>query len=714
MPAQISAAERPCARRPSVASHARVENLENRVLFAAGDLDPTFGAGGVLRFPVDPDTHGGAYEAVGMAVQPDGKLLVIREGFSDFGFMLYRHNVNGSLDKSFGVGDEPGHVHDLGRAKADFFNPFNPTDARPHGTAVSVLLQPDGKILVAGDTRLDNGAGGPAVARFNANGSPDTSFGDGGKVEVRNTAFAGRVFIMGGTGPNTEPPELLAVDAQGRVLLALGLSGGVPRGIGVLRFLPDGAVDKSFGTDGLAELVTSPDIGHATHITVAADGKVLIGGDFSGVGPTTPNNPPNGFTVVRLTAHGQPDPTFGDDGWVETTFEHGRVTRVTSLEGGKVLAAGWRGDVDPAPGGGQQFSNARPVLVRYRADGSPDPNFGGDGVVSLDPAGGDRWDDLTDLVVQPDGKIAALTKRERPTADDYALWRFNADGSPDAAFGDGGATAVDVGRSDSPAGLVLTPSGKLVVVGNSTEPGDEPGVPDREIVLMRFDAIDVAPPPPPPPLPPPPPPPPPPSPPPPPEPGPVDEEPPPPEPPPAPPPPPDPTVFATYKGKGLVKAGKAYSFTVTYASTGPLDTSSVSDGDLSAVGPDGAALAEAELVKMKARKPKRGQTTNTAQATYRIPDPGADTSAGPFTYTLRLHAMAVTDAAGGGTGQQDLATVHVTPARRSRRTRAAPARSAAAAAPTAPVAPPRPAGLAAVLFSDERVGPGVVPYTVSI
>jgi uncharacterized delta-60 repeat protein len=136
---------------------------------ADGALDPTFGKGGMVK----TDFHRSNDLAYGMALQPDGKMVVAGISFIGISatggdFAVARYNTDGTLDSSFGVG---------GKVTTD----FGLTDQ-----ASSVVVQPDGKIIVAGGTYATFPAAGGqfALARYNSNGSLDTSFGVGGLVRT--------------------------------------------------------------------------------------------------------------------------------------------------------------------------------------------------------------------------------------------------------------------------------------------------------------------------------------------------------------------------------------------------------------------------------------------------------------------------------------------------------------------------------------------------
>lgn len=147
-----------------------VISISLTVMAAPADLDPTFGSGGkVISSPDGSNLTSGN----GMALQPDGKIVMVggRRGSPGLSFIVARYNANGSLDTTFG---------NNGWVSTTFVN--------SNEGATSVAIQPDGKIVVGGNIHSLADIG---IARFNSNGSLDTSFDGDGKVTVGFSDFAG-------------------------------------------------------------------------------------------------------------------------------------------------------------------------------------------------------------------------------------------------------------------------------------------------------------------------------------------------------------------------------------------------------------------------------------------------------------------------------------------------------------------------------------------
>jgi uncharacterized delta-60 repeat protein len=215
---------------------------------ADGTLDAGFGTGGKVL-----TGFGVSAQAYSVAVQPDGKIVVAGEANIDgnFDFELVRYNTDGTLDNSFGAG---------GKVSTDF-GLFE--QGYSYALAYSLALQPDGKIVLAGEATFGtfNAQADFALARYNSDGTLDTSFGIGGKVTTN--VGGGRDFVSS-----------VAVQPDGKIV-----AGGFARfNFALARYTPSGALDASFGTGG--EVTT--DIGGLTDwvntIALEPDGKIIAVG----------------------------------------------------------------------------------------------------------------------------------------------------------------------------------------------------------------------------------------------------------------------------------------------------------------------------------------------------------------------------------------------------------------------------------------------------
>jgi uncharacterized delta-60 repeat protein len=382
-----------------------------------GALDPTFGTGGKVT------TQIGTYNdyAYALVRQPDGKFVAA--GTSNTGlktdFALARYNPNGSLDTSF---NGTGKVTTAMGASWDSLN--------------DLALQPDGKLVAAGYSQ--NGFNFDfALARYNPNGSLDTSFNGTGKV---TTPFA----------LYDDKANAVALQPDGKIVVAGHSHNGSNYDFALARYNPNGSLDTSFNGTGK---VTTP-IGSSDDETYALalqpDGKLVAAGlSRTGTGAV--------FALVRYNPNGSLDTSFNGTGKLTTAIgAYASVNALAPQPDGKLLAAGI-GD------NGSHFVFA---LARYNPNGSLDTSFNGTGKVTT-PMGSVQ-DDAIALARQPDGKLLAAGYSSRGPTDDFALARYNPNGSLDTSFNGTGkvTTAIGSGHDDAYA-LALQPNGSIVAAGSS-------------------------------------------------------------------------------------------------------------------------------------------------------------------------------------------------------------------------------------------------------
>ena len=369
---------------------------------APGDLDPSFGTDGSVRFlPSNEDIA-----LRGVAVQPDGKIVLTGGDQTTNSILVVRLLENGSFDPSFGSG---GVVS-------------TPFPAGSFGEGRDVAIQPDGKIVVAG---IAKGAvdGDFAALRYEANGAPDPTFGGGDGTEIVPV------------GADQDRAEAVALDANERILLTgearVPMNKGVEVGVAVLQ--TSGKPDLSFNATGVKTLKTTPGQPSDSGVGIAAqtDGKIVIA-DESGAGAG------NGFTIVRLLAGGGLDPEFGGTGFVNTPIPgsataKGRATDVLVQPDGRIVASGYGYDEIAAK------SDSKFAAVRYLTDGKLDPSFGaaGSGIFSQQVGVGD--DAAQTLMRTPAGKLyLAGLYDAAPSNHSLALMRLDPSGVLDPSFGGGG------------------------------------------------------------------------------------------------------------------------------------------------------------------------------------------------------------------------------------------------------------------------------------
>jgi len=216
-----------------------------------GTLDTTFGSGGLAIIDFNNSGDG----VFGLALQPDGKIVAAGRSRGSGGidnFAAARLNPNGSLDTSFGTG---------GRVRTDFFG--------DEDFGYAVVLQPDGKIVLAGQARTPPNNFNFGLLRYNSNGTLDTTFGTGGKA----------VVDFDGT---SEAAYAVKLQQNGKIVVA-GLQGGISTGFGVARLQSNGSLDAAFGSGGkVTTFFDGRDV--ARSLLIQADGKIVAAGTARGGG----------------------------------------------------------------------------------------------------------------------------------------------------------------------------------------------------------------------------------------------------------------------------------------------------------------------------------------------------------------------------------------------------------------------------------------------
>ena len=319
-------------------------------LLPGGAMDPSFGSGGKVF-----TDFGATDRAEAVAVQPDGKIVAagyggsIRPGPAGAMFALARYLPDGTLDPSFGSG---------GKVTTDF-------GAYDWARAVRVL--PDGKILAAGSS-----GGWWAMARYLPDGSLDPTFGTGGRVTTN---------VDNGVGIDMD------LQPDGKIVVVGTAGGNRPGGarLGIVRYLPNGGLDTTFGNGGgiLHDLSSGPDQG--TAVAVLPTGKIVVTRPDAG----------GGLAVSRFTALGALDATFGAGGTARVAAGVGGMAHALLVGADGSLTVGGETDTFPA-------------FARFTADGAPDPTFGIGGFFEDTwTPGSNAYGASYSLARRPDGKIVS-------------------------------------------------------------------------------------------------------------------------------------------------------------------------------------------------------------------------------------------------------------------------------------------------------------------
>jgi uncharacterized delta-60 repeat protein len=397
-----------------------------------GDLDPSFSRDGRVL----TDIAGGRDVATAVAVQPDRKMVAA--GFSSprgggRRFALVRYDPGGSLDRSFGA-DGVVATH-LGN----------------QSTAEAVAIQPDGKIVVAGLANRSQSGWDFAVARYNADGTLDSSFAGDGRLTTD--------FDDGPDGANA-----LALEPDGRILVA-----GESKGdFASARYQNDGDLDTSYGGDGLVRTDFAGLGDGAYALALQPDGKPVLTGYAT---------EPSGDLVDRVMAVARYEP----DGDLDQSFGAGDGR--TTVD---VLASA--ADAVAAERDGRLVIAGRWGLVGLDPNGSLDSSFGYQG-----RAGGADVNYVRGLAAQSDGALVAAGS----TPGDFQVARWSSNGDLDVGFGEvesahsrfsiaGAMTDFGLFRDDEARALAIQPDGKIVVAGRSTSHDEGPG----DFALARYRVDD--------------------------------------------------------------------------------------------------------------------------------------------------------------------------------------------------------------------------------
>lgn len=430
-----------------------------------GRLDPGFGNGGVVTTATAPGA--GADFQNGLVIQKNGRIVVggsSDHGGGDFRWRVVRYKSNGELDPTFGDG---------GTATTSM------SSAGGHDEHIwELALQPDGKIVAAGEAATATGGFDVALARFNPDGTLDTGFGTGGTL---TTAI--------GPGTRLDRAFQVRLVEDGKILVAgfadMGPGGG-RRNFMLARYNADGTLDGAFGSGGVVITRVAPgdggDVITTNGMTIDTAGRIVVAGSASmGVGAGGVN-----FALARYHSDGRLDSSFGGDGIVTTPMAPADnfdvAVSVTTDDAGRILAGGG------ADSGGFVFDLA---IARYNPDGSLDTSFDTDGKLTANVGPGNTDDDIEGIVVQATGKIlvgGSVSATVITVDSDFAVARYNPDGSPDGSFGSGGIVTTNTAAgngSDEIYDIALQSEGKLVVSGECDQTAT-----GRDVCLARYKVGD--------------------------------------------------------------------------------------------------------------------------------------------------------------------------------------------------------------------------------
>lgn len=404
-----------------------------------GSLDPTFGTNGIASIGLGPTND----MAWALAVQTDGK--IVSAGFAgatdspfanDFG--VVRFNPDGTPDTGFGVNGVVTTAIGTGDDQAR-----------------AMAIQPnDGRIIVAGSAWI-GGNWDIALVRYLPSGALDNSFGNNGKV-TRSI------------GPGDDLGFALALQPDGKILVAGQTTNQGTVQMAVVRFNTNGTFDNGFGQNGAVVVNFGSNSALANALVIQPDLKILVGG-YSG------NMSSKDLAIIRLLSNGSLDTGFGLGGGVLTSIASGDDLGygMDLHQDGRIVLCGKT----------ENGLNDDMAIVRYTSAGALDFTFGTNGVVTYD--GGAGHDVAWALAVQADDKIIVTGSTDNAATMPLALFRFSSDGALDPLFGSNGIVHSAAGFARAltlhPAGYILTSGGTssssnvdFMVSKHTNGPGDDP------------------------------------------------------------------------------------------------------------------------------------------------------------------------------------------------------------------------------------------------
>jgi uncharacterized delta-60 repeat protein len=371
----------------------------------AGSLDNSFSYNGKVNNP--------AGSAHAVAVGADGK--IIAGGSSPAGLTLVRYKANGSVDSSFGVN---------GEAVAGFGT---------HATVNSIALKASGKIIAAGTTGSRF-----AIAKFNADGSLDNTFGTNGIV---TTYFDGQ--------GSTASFVTILPDNKILVVGSSDYASGELTRVALARYNPDGSLDGSFAGAGKTfKYFNDYGFNYGSSIIMQGNKIVIVGNGYY-------YN--YDFALARYKSNGDADSSFGTNGVVLTDFggDFDVALGAAVQSDGKIVAAGY-----------SDFFSSKVILARYTKNGKLDRTFGTNGKVISDFNGVN--DKAYGISIQADDKIVIAGVSNNGTKDKFVIARFTKNGSVDNDFGNHGIKITGFNNNGGAAyAVAIQADGKIIAAGKA-------------------------------------------------------------------------------------------------------------------------------------------------------------------------------------------------------------------------------------------------------
>jgi uncharacterized delta-60 repeat protein len=401
----------------------------------AGSLDPTFASGGIFISPTVQGT------ANAVAIQSDGKIVVAGGDIAagNFAATLIRLNTNGTLDTTFGT-----------NGVATLFTT---------GAFFAMAIQANGEIVVAGSAGPGTSNSYVELARFQTNGTLDTTFGTSGITTTTAIPFTSYSNATGA----------LALQANGEIVLAAS-SPGV-----LARFTTSGQLDTTFGTGGLVGLVnTGSSLTQTrispTQIIVLSNGRILVSAASIGPSPS-----PTPSTLALYNSNGSLDTTFGAAGTLATPVS---ASSMLLQSDSKIVVAGSlisQVNIPPVA------SHVGFGIVRINSNGTLDKTFGAGGVASVDFGTATPLSGAFAVAIQSTGDIVAGGAAAQGIEglglnSAFGLTRVTSAGALDTTFGTNGIVITTIpnvqGVFSNVSSLAIQTNGDIVATGSTAAFGD--------------------------------------------------------------------------------------------------------------------------------------------------------------------------------------------------------------------------------------------------
>ncbi|MBC8108147.1 MAG: hypothetical protein H7Z14_16295 [Anaerolineae bacterium] len=402
-------------------------------LDTGGIPDANFSGDGLASFD-----FGASWDS-GDSVAIDSSNRIVIGGMMQNEFSVIRVGTDGTLDSSFS-GD--------GRASVSFTPDFS-------GNLVpraSIAIGPSGRISLTGNSATEYYAADFIAARFNSDGSPDSTFNFGGTT---TTDFNGEF----------DSSYAVAVDSSGRTIVVGSTSSSFSEmrdsRIAIARFDARGDLDHLFINGGKTTTVLagpSNDEGQAT--LIQSDGKILVAGN------RTSGNTTLDLAITRYNTDGSLDATFGVGGKATFGFTQGYNASMALDLSGRILIEYSASD----GGGGLNFA-----VTRLNTNGSVDTTFGTNGTVTIDFG---AYDGSNAVAVDRNGRIVIAGDSIVGQAHNFAVARLNSNGTLDTSFSDDGKATLSLGQWNAGASaLAIDSQNRIVLAGTS----------DGDFAVVRYN-----------------------------------------------------------------------------------------------------------------------------------------------------------------------------------------------------------------------------------